>query len=118
MPDDPALAWHFTGAALRDGRPARTTVTGPDGKSRVVEISASVPSRLNRLRLVRVRPGDAAILGQHVDQPFVDTRRPLAVARLARRHGPPGGDVAPSHRVVPQLLQPLVDVHAREVSVC
>lgn len=38
-------------AALRDGRPARTTLTGPDGKDRVVEISASVPPRMHRLRL-------------------------------------------------------------------
>jgi len=38
-------------AHLRDGRPARTTVTGPDGKSRVVELSASVPARLHRGRL-------------------------------------------------------------------
>lgn len=38
-------------ADLRDGRPARATLVGPDGKSRVVEISASVPPRFNRLRL-------------------------------------------------------------------
>jgi hypothetical protein len=37
--------------ALRDGKPARTTVTGPGGKPRVVELSASVPPRLPRLRL-------------------------------------------------------------------
>ncbi len=38
-------------ADLRDGRPARTTMIGPDGKSRVVALSASVPQRLHRLRL-------------------------------------------------------------------
>jgi hypothetical protein len=38
-------------SALRDGRPARATVIGPDGIRRVVEISASVPARMNRLRL-------------------------------------------------------------------
>jgi hypothetical protein len=38
-------------ADLLDGRPARTTLVGPDGKSRVVELSASVPARLHRLRL-------------------------------------------------------------------
>lgn len=38
-------------ADLRDGRPARTTVIGPDGKSRVIELSASVPRRLHRMRL-------------------------------------------------------------------
>jgi hypothetical protein len=38
-------------ADLRDGRPARTTLIGPDGKSRVVELSASVPPRFNRMRL-------------------------------------------------------------------
>lgn len=38
-------------AALRDGRPARTTLIGPDGRSRLVELSASVPPRFNRLRL-------------------------------------------------------------------
>jgi hypothetical protein len=38
-------------AALRGAGPARTTVTGPDGRSRVVEISASVPPRLHLLRL-------------------------------------------------------------------
>ncbi len=38
-------------ADLRDKHPARTTLIGPDGKSRVVELSANVPQRLNRLRL-------------------------------------------------------------------
>lgn len=38
-------------ALLRDGRPARSTVSGPDGKSRVVTLSARVPARLNRMRL-------------------------------------------------------------------
>lgn len=38
-------------ADLRDGRPARTTLIGPDGKSRVVELSARVPARLNRMKL-------------------------------------------------------------------
>lgn len=38
-------------AQLRRGRPARATVTGPDGKSRVVELTASVPERLYRGRL-------------------------------------------------------------------
>lgn len=38
-------------AALRDGRPARSTLIGPDGRSRVVELSASVPPRFHRLRL-------------------------------------------------------------------
>lgn len=38
-------------ADLRDGRPARATLVGPDGKSRVVELSASVPARLHRMRL-------------------------------------------------------------------
>lgn len=38
-------------ANLRNGRPSRTTLIGPDGMSRVVEISASVPARFNRLRL-------------------------------------------------------------------
>jgi len=38
-------------ADLRDGRPARTTLIGPDGKSRVVELSASLPRSLHRMRL-------------------------------------------------------------------
>ncbi len=38
-------------ADLRDGRPARTTMIGPDGKSRIVELSARVPARLNRMKL-------------------------------------------------------------------
>jgi hypothetical protein len=38
-------------AQLRDERPARLTVTGPDGKPRVVELSADVPPRLHRMRL-------------------------------------------------------------------
>lgn len=38
-------------AGLRDGRPARTTMLGPDGKSRVVELSARVPARFNRMKL-------------------------------------------------------------------
>lgn len=38
-------------AALRAGRPARTTVTGPDGKPRVVEVSGVVAPRLPLLRL-------------------------------------------------------------------
>ncbi len=38
-------------ADLRDGRPARTTMIGPDGKSRVVELSANLPRRLHRMRL-------------------------------------------------------------------
>lgn len=38
-------------ADLRDGRPARTTLIGPDGKSRVVELSAKVPPRLHRMNL-------------------------------------------------------------------
>lgn len=38
-------------ADLRDGRPARTTVIGPDGKSRVVELAANVPPRFNRMKL-------------------------------------------------------------------
>ncbi|MFI5350622.1 MAG: hypothetical protein ACHQ2Z_13835, partial [Elusimicrobiota bacterium] len=39
------------GAQLRDGRPARVTVIGPDGKPRVVELAAFVPARLHRMRL-------------------------------------------------------------------
>ena len=38
-------------AQLRDGRPARLTLIGPDGTSRLVELSASVPPRLHRLQL-------------------------------------------------------------------
>jgi hypothetical protein len=38
-------------AKLRDGHPARMTLVGPDGKSRVVELSAAVPPRLHRMRL-------------------------------------------------------------------
>ncbi len=38
-------------AQLRAGSPARVSVLGPDGKNRVVELSARVPARLNRLRL-------------------------------------------------------------------
>jgi hypothetical protein len=38
-------------AQLRDGRPARIAVIGPDGARRVVELSAGVPPRLHRMRL-------------------------------------------------------------------
>jgi hypothetical protein len=38
-------------AKLRDGHPARLTLLGPDGARRVVELSASVPARLHRMRL-------------------------------------------------------------------
>ena len=38
-------------AALRDGHPARLTLIGPDGTPRVVELSATVPPRLHRMRL-------------------------------------------------------------------
>ena len=38
-------------AQLRDGRPARMTLIGPDGTRRLVELSAAVPPRLHRLRL-------------------------------------------------------------------
>ena len=38
-------------AQLRHGLPARMTVIGPDGKSRVVEISAAVPPRWHRLKV-------------------------------------------------------------------
>jgi len=38
-------------AQLRDARPARATLTGPDGKSRIVELSASVPARFHRMRV-------------------------------------------------------------------
>ncbi len=38
-------------AQLRDGRPARMALIGPDGKQRLVSLSAAVPPRLHRLRL-------------------------------------------------------------------
>jgi hypothetical protein len=38
-------------AQLRDGRPARLTLIGPDGAPRLVELSAVVPPRLHRMRL-------------------------------------------------------------------
>jgi hypothetical protein len=38
-------------AKLRDGRPARLTLVGPDGSRRVVELTATVPPRLHRMRL-------------------------------------------------------------------
>lgn len=37
--------------ALRDGRPARVSLVGPDGKPRAATLSASVPPRLNRMKL-------------------------------------------------------------------
>lgn len=38
-------------AHLRDGRPSRLELIGPDGTRRVVELSAAVPPRLHRMRL-------------------------------------------------------------------
>lgn len=38
-------------ADLRDGRPAKATIPGPDGAPREVSISATLPERVHRLRL-------------------------------------------------------------------